>query len=125
MEVVIPSARKSGFPNDLPRHCPSAESALPARRNALLLIAPYGSVPLFDLDLGRLDQRPPFRDLGLLMRVERLRVLPFAREDILSDHRELGLHRRIGERLGHRSVELRHDWLRRALGHPESMPQRD
>src|SRR6185369_16770624 len=78
--------------------------------------APTPPAPaLLDLDLGSLDQRPPFRDFGLLVRVERLRVLPLGWEDVLSDHGELGLHRGVGERLDHGGIQLGHDGLRRAL----------
>ena len=44
---------------------------------------------LLTLDICRLDDRPPFLDLGLVKRAERLRDLLIARENLLADIGEL------------------------------------
>jgi hypothetical protein len=59
------------------------------------------------------------------MGVERLRILPFVREDLLPKLGQLGPHRRVGEGLHDYGVEPGGDRRRYALGQPEPMPQRD
>ena len=67
------------------------------------------------LDVGGLDDRPPFVDLGLVEGSERFRRLLLARRNLLPEIGEPRADRRIGERLDHRGVELGDDVLRRAL----------
>src|SRR5580704_16035909 len=77
------------------------------------------------LDVRALDDRPPFGDLGLVERGERRGILLIFRWD---DGAEIGqplAHRRVREGLLHRAVELSDRILRRALGNPQTMPERD
>ena len=51
---------------------------------ALLCQGRYGDDDLFSLDVGRLDNRPPLRDLGLLKGGKRLRRHLIAREKFVT-----------------------------------------
>src|ERR1043166_5495846 len=77
------------------------------------------------LDVGGLDYRPPFLDLGLVIGDERLRRLLLARRNLLAEVGEPLAHARVRERRDHRGIEPGDDASRRALGHPERMPDRD
>src|SRR5207249_1620251 len=50
--------------------------------------------------------RPPFLRIGLDQRAECLRCLSFARKNVIREIGELRSHRRIGQRLHRRPVEL-------------------
>src|SRR4051812_44003212 len=77
------------------------------------------------LDAGSLDDRPPFVDLRLVERQQRLRRALLGRENVLGEIDQLLLDPRIGERLGGGVVELGNDRLRCALGRPQRMPERE
>src|SRR5260370_33604374 len=79
---------------------------------------------LFHFDVSSLDDRPPFRDLGFLKPVERLRRLLVARKNLLPQIGQLCPNLRIGQGAHDRGIELGDDTLRRAFGHPKPMPQR-
>src|SRR5262245_49444950 len=64
------------------------------------------------LDVGRLDDRPPLLDFGLVKGGEPVRRLLLARGDVETELGEARAHRRIGEDLHHRAVELCDDLLR-------------
>jgi len=74
------------------------------------------------LDAGRLDDRPPFLDLGLLQRGERFRRLLLVREYLLREIGEPRTHSRIGERIDDSNVELGDYVLRGPLGCPKRVP---
>src|SRR5262245_38305731 len=105
-------------------------------RSAALLIRDHGvagtagasgataSPASLGLDVRGLDDGPPALDLGLLLGGKRLRGLLGARPDFLADVAEALDQCRIGQRVHHRGVELGDDILRRALGHPQPMPER-
>src|SRR3954451_18353822 len=61
---------------------------------------------LLDLDSGGLDHRPPFLDLRLVMRAERLRRRLLASRNDMTLLGQPMPHRRIGEGVDHRGVEL-------------------
>jgi hypothetical protein len=60
----------------------------------------------FSLDVGGLDNRPPFLDLGRLKGGQRLGRQLIAREKLVAQTRESRTHRRIGERVDNSSIEL-------------------
>src|SRR5262249_34116806 len=70
----------------------------------------------FRLDVRRLDDRPPFLDLGLLISPQRLRRLPLARRDFEPLFGEGFMYGWIAQRVQGRRVELADDVLRRAPG---------
>jgi hypothetical protein len=76
----------------------------------------------FALDVRRLDDRPPFFDLGLVVRGERLRRLLLARKNLLAQTGEPRTHVRIGERLHDRGVELADDGLGRSFRRKQRKP---
>src|SRR5258706_13668892 len=78
----------------------------------------------FRLDAGGLDDRPPFLDLGLVVRGQALRRLLLPRRDIEAQLGESRAHGGIRERLHHRRIELRDDVLRRAFGREKPEPSR-
>ena len=65
-----------------------------------------------------------FVDLGLVPDGERLRRLLIARRHVEAEIVEALLHRRVGHRFHRRRVQPRDDILRRALRHPQPVPQR-
>src|SRR3954454_11511173 len=65
-----------------------------------------------DLDVGCLDQRPPFLDLRLLVGSERLRSLLVGGRNLLAQAREPRAHGRFGERVHGRAGELSNYFLR-------------
>src|SRR5262249_10572744 len=71
---------------------------------------------LFGLDARRLDDRPPFLDLGLLVCVQRLRRLLLAREYPLTEVGEPRTHYRIRQRTHDRGIQSLDHIPRRALG---------
>src|SRR5262245_6659363 len=77
------------------------------------------------LDAGGLDDRPPFFDLGLVEGEQRLWRQLIGWEDVLRKVDKLLPDGRIGERLGSGVIELGDDRLRRALGRPQRMPERE
>ena len=100
----------------------SKDNPLYAKLEAGLSASPRAQL---HLDIGGLDHRPPFLHLGLLMGGEHLRRLLGARRHFEPDIGEALAHRRIGQRLDHRGVELGDNILRRSLRHPERRPQFD
>src|SRR5205814_5304029 len=76
-------------------------------------------------DPRRLDDRPPFVDLGLLEGGQRLRRKLLARENILREIDQLLPDRWIGQRARGGTIELGDDVLRRALGRPQRVPERE
>src|SRR5262249_42282584 len=76
-------------------------------------------------DAGSFDDRPPFLDLGLVVRVERRRRELFARRHFQTEIGDAPAHYWIGERVHHRRVEPGNDVVRRVLRRPEGMPQSD
>src|SRR5215469_14620315 len=71
---------------------------------------------LFRLDIRRLDDRPPFLDLGLLIGTKRLRRLPLALRNFKALLGEALTYSRIAQRAHGRGIELADDVLRRAPG---------
>src|SRR5580698_422741 len=70
-------------------------------------LAQSWAVPrLFCLEVGRLDDRPPFFDLGSLKIAERLRGLLVARRNILAEIVQALANRRIGDRRHGSGIEL-------------------
>src|SRR6266478_1201802 len=63
------------------------------------------------LDPSRLDDRPPFLDLGQLQPAERLRRLLLARVDVLSKIGKPATHCRIGQGFHDCGIELGDDVL--------------
>src|SRR5262245_16744067 len=80
--------------------------------------------PSLRLDVRRLDDRPPLRGLGLVPGTERFGRKLTTLGNFEAEIDEPLLHGRIGERLDHRRVDPRDRLLRRALRHPEAVPQR-
>src|SRR6476659_6087624 len=76
------------------------------------------------LDAGRLDDRPPLLNFCFVVRGKRLRGLLAPRPDSLTHVGESLLHRRIGERLDERGVELCDHLPGRSLRGPKSVPER-
>src|SRR5262245_16606632 len=77
------------------------------------------------LDAGSFDDRPPFLDLRLVERQQRLWRELLGRENVLREVDELLLDPRIGERLRGGVVEPGDDRLRRTLGCPKGVPERE
>src|SRR5262249_51765359 len=75
-------------------------------------------------DVRRLDDRPPFFDLGVVKCGEPLRGLLLARSNIEAEISKAPAHGRIGEGLHHGAVELADNVFRRALGREEAEPAR-
>src|SRR5262249_12856177 len=80
------------------------------------------SSQLFWFNPCRFDDRPPFLNLGLLKRAERLWGLLLARRNLLDDIRETSMDDRIGEGGHYGGIELRNDVVWHASGNPEPMP---
>src|SRR6266852_8687067 len=76
----------------------------------------------FRRDPELLDERPPFLGAVPHQRAQRLRRLPFARENFPSESGETGSHGRIGQRFHGRRIKLGDDVLRRALGREKPVP---
>ena len=76
------------------------------------------------LDVRRLDDRPPFFDLGFVKGGKRLRRLVFSRRNFLAEIKELGTHHRIVESLNDCSIELGDNFLRGTMGNPKCTPIR-
>src|SRR6516164_9898539 len=79
---------------------------------------------LLRLDVGRPDDRPPLIDLRLVVGIERLRRLLFARRKLHADVSEAPLRGGVGEGGRDRGVESGDDRLGRALGRPHPVPER-
>src|SRR5215467_94264 len=76
----------------------------------------------FRVDPELLDDRPPFLGIGLHQSAERLRGLPLARKNVVSESDETRPHRWIGQCLDGRRIELADDVLRRAPGREKPEP---
>src|SRR5215510_15629473 len=77
------------------------------------------------LDVGRLDDRPPFVHLGLVEGGERFRRQLLARRDGLPQIRNALAHARIREGGDNGIIQLGDDVSRGSLGRPQPMPERD
>src|SRR5579864_1661473 len=75
------------------------------------------------LDAGRLDDRPPLVELGLVVGGERLRVLLIGREYHLAEVFDFLLHGWSGQRRHDRGIEASDDVLGRSLGGPHAVPE--
>src|SRR5262249_59593263 len=93
----------------------------------------YGEVPrnrsltlwhLSPLDVRRLEDRPPFLDLGLLLGGERFGRLLLARWNILALIGESLPHGCVGQSPLHRRIESCDGLLGRSRRHPEPVPKR-
>ena len=80
---------------------------------------------LFDLDPGRLDHRPPQLDLRLVMSAQRRCRLLGGLGNVLAERGELLADLGVGQRFKYRRREFGRDVLRRPLGCPQSVPDRD
>src|SRR4051794_9110543 len=76
------------------------------------------------LDARRLDDRPPFLNLGPVQRAKILRRLLLAGRNFLPKLAQPRLRGRVGERLDDGGVELGDDVLGRALRRPQGKPDR-
>src|SRR5262245_26996516 len=85
-------------------------------------MSPVGS---FRLGASRLDDRPPFGDLGFLVGAERLRGLLLARWNDKALVDKFLAHGRIVRCANGSGVELVDDVPRRALGGEQTRPQRE
>src|SRR5215475_8341039 len=85
-------------------------------------MCPVGS---FRLGASRLDDRPPFGDLGFLVGAERLRGLPLARRNDKALVDKFLAHGRIVRCANGGGVELVDDVPRRAFGGEQPRPQRE
>src|SRR5580704_11759812 len=74
-------------------------------------------------DAGRLDDRPPLVELGLVVGGERLRVLLTGREYDLAEGFDLRPQGGIGQRRHDGGIEAIDDGLGRILGSPQAMPE--
>ena len=79
---------------------------------------------LFRLDVGRLNDRPPFLELGLVQDGKRLGCLLVRREYLLAETGEARTHGRIGQRFYDRRVELVDHDLRRGFRRPDGFRHR-
>src|SRR5712671_6710189 len=79
----------------------------------------------FSFDVGRLDDRPPLFDFGLLKFPQGLGRLPVTRENLLPYVSQPSPHRRVGQGVHDCLIEFGGDSPRRTLRQPKPMPQRD
>src|SRR5262245_58253020 len=79
---------------------------------------------LLCLDARRLDDRPPFLDLGLVEGSQPLRHLLVAWHNLITQVYKPLAGRRIGQSLHDRRVELADDPVRRAFWNPNRTPNR-
>src|SRR5262245_49459189 len=79
---------------------------------------------LLCLDARRLDDRPPFLDLGLVEGSQPLRRLLVAWHNLITQVYKPLAGRRIGQSLHDRRVELADDPVRRAFWNPNRTPNR-
>ncbi len=80
---------------------------------------------LVRVDVSRLDDRPPLVELGLVEAAQPLRRLLVGRRDHVTELGQALAHRWVRKRLLHRRIEPGNDLRRRALGHPQAVPERD
>src|SRR5262249_33958309 len=99
----------------------SGPSAMRSASSALRMTRSMSLRP----DGRRLDQRPPFLDLGLVVGGERRGGLLLGRRNLLAEIGEALLHGGIGERMHGGLGELVHHVRRRSLRHPHAVPGRD
>ena len=79
-----------------------------------------------NLDVVGLDDRPPLVDLGLVVGRAAPPASAWSRGGmVMAEIGDALLHRRIGERLDDRGVELVDDVLRHALRTPQPVPERE
>src|SRR5258706_4353588 len=105
-------------PSTVAQPATSTAAAMTIRRFIAL------SSGLFHLDVGGLDDRRPFLDLGLVESRKPFRRLLLARGDVEPEVREARAHERIGERLHQRGVEPGDDFLRQPPRAEQAEPSR-
>src|SRR5580693_7009832 len=113
--------RSSDLARSQPLMVRSASSRVPNREAVKL---PRANRILLRLDVRGLDDRPPALALGFLEIPQRLGRLLIDRRDLDAKFRKTLPDSRIEQHLRHRGVELGDDVFRRALRHPEPVPQR-
>src|SRR5689334_12310274 len=101
-----------------------ASTAQTATNARLMPALARRAASLLSLQVGGLDDRPPFLGFRLLVRAQRLRRLLLARRLVDAGFAEALRHRRVRERVQQHGVEPRDDLLGRALGRPGAIPQR-
>src|SRR5215470_14602754 len=77
------------------------------------------------LNVGRFDQRPPFFDLGLLMRGQRFRGLLLRWRNFLTEISQPLAYRWVDKRVHCGDRELADCFGRGAFRHPQSIPSRN
>src|SRR6478735_4768762 len=118
---IAPSATRKHSSRDFMRFSRTGEASM-TRASAPRKAAGRA---LFSLDAVGPDDRPPLVELALMIGVQRLRRQLRRLRNAHAERRDTLLHRRIGERLDHRVVELGDNVLRRALRRPQTVPERD
>src|SRR5262245_5068478 len=73
--------------------------------NRLMVPSRVAVIGSLALHVGRLDDRPPFLDLGLLIRGQRRGRLLVGRRDLLAEIGEFLAHLRVGQRVHDGGVE--------------------
>ena len=109
-DTAVAAARIIADPTLVVRSNPDQVAATPAT--------------LLRLDPGSLDQRPPFRDLCLVIGTQRLRRLLFAGRNLLAQVSQSLTHGGVGQGLDYSRVEPRDNLLGRALGDPDRVPNK-
>src|SRR3954471_21810876 len=94
-----------------------SSDAPPARRALRMIRSTRRS---FGLDVGALDDRPPFLDLGLVEGGEPVGALLLRRRDLLPQIGEPLAHGRISQRILGGGAELGDRLRGRAFRHPEA-----
>src|SRR5438270_71712 len=89
-----------------------------AKRHRALLPASFA------LDVGGLEDRPPFLNFGLVECAERLRRLLVRWENFLTQVSEPRAHRWVGKGLNGHGIELGNNVLGGARGRPKPEPGR-
>src|SRR6266478_325645 len=79
---------------------------------------------LFSLDVRGFEDRPPFFDLGLLLRGKRFGRLLLARRNVVALIGKSLLHGCISQSILHRRIESCDGLLGRSLRHPDPVPKR-
>jgi hypothetical protein len=75
--------------------------------------------------MRRLDDRPPPLDLGLVVGSQRLQSWLLAWWNLLAEISKAPAHRGSRQGIHGRGIELADDVLRRSLGYPKPVPDRD
>src|SRR5580704_7617719 len=96
----------------------SSRSAPYEHSKPLLVRAHITTTGSFRLDIRRLHNRPPLRNLGLLVGPERLGCALVGRRHVEAFVAQAFLERLVGQGCGHRLVELENDLFGGALWRP-------